>query len=47
MTEYLGQKIMYDMRMDIFKHVHKMEMSFFDKNPVGRVLTRITTDVQR
>jgi ATP-binding cassette, subfamily B, multidrug efflux pump len=46
MTEYLGQKIMYDMRMDIFSHVHKMEMSFFDKNPVGRVLTRITTDVQ-
>ena len=46
MTEYLGQKIMYDMRMDIFNHVHKMEMSFFDKNPVGRVLTRITTDVQ-
>ena len=46
MTEYLGQKIMYDMRMDIFNHVHKMEMSFFDKNPVGRVLTRVTTDVQ-
>jgi len=46
MTEYLGQKIMYDMRMDIFNHVHKMEMSFFDKNPVGRILTRITTDVQ-
>ncbi|MBU4292602.1 MAG: ABC transporter ATP-binding protein/permease [Actinobacteria bacterium] len=46
MTEYLGQKIMYDMRMDIFNHVHKMEMSFFDKNPIGRVLTRITTDVQ-
>jgi ATP-binding cassette subfamily B multidrug efflux pump len=46
LTEYLGQKIMYDMRMDIFKHIQKMEMSFFDKNPVGRVLTRVTTDVQ-
>jgi ATP-binding cassette, subfamily B, multidrug efflux pump len=46
LTEYLGQKIMYDMRMDIFRHVQQMEMSFFDKNPVGRILTRITTDVQ-
>ncbi len=46
LTEYLGQKIMYDMRMDIFRHVQKMQMSFFDKNPVGRILTRITTDVQ-
>ncbi|MCL4377115.1 MAG: ABC transporter ATP-binding protein/permease [Actinobacteria bacterium] len=46
LTEYLGQKIMYDMRMDIFSHIHEMEMSFFDKNPVGRILTRVTTDVQ-
>jgi len=46
LTEYIGQKIMYDMRMDIFRHVQKMEMSFFDKNPVGRILTRVTTDVQ-
>jgi len=46
LTEYLGQKIMYDMRMDIFNHIQKMEMSFFDKNPVGRILTRVTTDVQ-
>jgi ATP-binding cassette subfamily B protein len=46
LTEYLGQKIMYDMRMDIFSHIHKMEMSFFDKNPVGRIITRVTTDVQ-
>ncbi len=45
-TEYMGQKIMHDMRMDIFSHIHKMPMSFFDKNPVGRVMTRVTTDVQ-
>ncbi len=46
LTELLGQKIMYDMRMDIFKHIHKMPMSFFDKNPIGRIMTRVTTDVQ-
>jgi ATP-binding cassette, subfamily B, multidrug efflux pump len=45
-TEYLGQKIMYDMRMDIFKHIQKLPMSYFDKNPVGRTMTRVTTDVQ-
>ena len=45
-TEYLGQKIMYDMRMEIFSHIQKLPMSYFDKNPVGRVMTRVTTDVQ-
>jgi ATP-binding cassette, subfamily B, multidrug efflux pump len=45
-TEYLGQKIMYDMRMEIFSHIQRLPMSYFDKNPVGRVMTRVTTDVQ-
>ncbi|MFA5015265.1 MAG: ABC transporter ATP-binding protein [Actinomycetota bacterium] len=45
-TEYMGQKIMYDMRMSIFSHINKMPMSFFDKNPTGRIMTRVTTDVQ-
>src|SRR5680860_1840459 len=46
MTEYMGEKIMYDLRMEIFTHIHKMEMAFFDKNRVGRLMTRVTTDVQ-
>ncbi len=46
LTEILGQKIMYDMRMDIFDHIHRMPLSFFDRNPVGRIMTRVTTDVQ-
>ena len=46
MTEYMGEKIMYDLRMEIFAHIHKMEMAFFDKNRVGRLMTRVTTDVQ-
>jgi len=37
---------MYDMRMEIFSHIQKLPMSYFDKNPVGRVMTRVTTDVQ-
>ncbi|MCL2878081.1 MAG: ABC transporter ATP-binding protein/permease [Acidobacteria bacterium] len=40
-----GQKIMRDLRMEIFRHLQKMDVAFFDKNPVGRLMTRVTTDV--
>jgi len=40
-----GQKIMRDLRMEIFRHLQKTDVSFFDKNPVGRLMTRVTTDV--
>jgi ATP-binding cassette subfamily B multidrug efflux pump len=41
----MGQKIMYDMRMQIVRHLQKMDVAFFDKNPVGRLMTRVTSDV--
>ena len=40
-----GQKIMYDMRMQVFQHLHTLAPSFYDKNPVGRLITRVITDV--
>src|SRR4029078_361322 len=40
-----GQKIMYDMRMQVFSHLHTLAPSFYDKNPVGRLITRVVTDV--
>src|SRR5678815_2001627 len=40
-----GQKIMYDMRMQVFGHLHTLAPSFYDKNPVGRLITRVITDV--
>ena len=40
-----GQKIMYDMRMQVFGHLQKLSASFYDKNPVGRLITRVVTDV--
>src|SRR2546430_4557107 len=40
-----GQKIMYDMRMQVFRHLHTLAPSFYDKNPVGRLITRVVTDV--
>ncbi|MFN0151392.1 MAG: ABC transporter ATP-binding protein [bacterium] len=42
----LGQRVMYDMRMSIFAHLQKMSLPFFDRNPVGRVMTRVTSDVE-
>ncbi|HTY63001.1 MAG TPA: ABC transporter ATP-binding protein [Acidobacteriota bacterium] len=41
----MGQKIMRDLRMEIFRHLQKLDVAFFDKNPVGRLMTRVTTDV--
>ncbi len=41
----LGQKVMLDMRMELFHHVQSLPLSFFDKNPVGRIVTRLTNDI--
>ena len=41
----MGQRIMFDLRMQIFRHLQKLDVAFFDKNPVGRLMTRVTTDV--
>jgi ATP-binding cassette subfamily B protein len=40
-----GQYIMYDMRVQIFSHIQKLEMNFFHRHPVGRIMTRVTNDV--
>jgi ATP-binding cassette subfamily B protein len=41
----VGQQTMYDMRNGIFGHLQRLPMSYFDRNPVGRLVTRVTTDV--
>ncbi len=43
---YIGQKVMFDLRMQVFGHMQRMEVSFFDKNPVGRLMTRLTSDIE-
>jgi ATP-binding cassette subfamily B protein len=43
--QLVGQKVMYDLRQQIFSHLQRLQMSFFDRNPVGRMVTRVTTDV--
>jgi ATP-binding cassette subfamily B multidrug efflux pump len=41
----MGQYIMYDLRQQIFGHLQRLDIRFFDRNPVGRLMTRVTTDV--
>ncbi len=45
LMQWTGQKVMFDLRSQIFRHLQHMHVAFFDKNPVGRLVTRVTTDV--
>jgi ATP-binding cassette subfamily B protein len=45
LMQMMGQRIMFDMRMQIYRHLQRLDLSFYDKNPVGRLMTRVTTDV--
>ncbi len=40
-----GQRIMFDLRMEIYKHLQRLDLRYYDRNPVGRLMTRVTSDV--
>jgi hypothetical protein len=40
-----GQRVMFDLRMQVFSHLQRLDLRFYDRNPVGRLMTRVTTDV--
>ena len=46
LTSLLGQRVMRDLRIEIFTHLQRLSISFFDRNPVGRLVTRVTSDVE-
>jgi ATP-binding cassette subfamily B protein len=46
LTAFIGQRVMYDLRMEIFGHLQQLSISYFDRNPVGRLMTRVTSDVE-
>ena len=46
LTSLLGQRVMRDLRMEIFAHLQRLSIAFFDRNPVGRLITRVTSDVE-
>lgn len=45
-TTWLGQRVMYDIRTQVFKKLQQLDLRFYDRNPVGRLMTRITSDVE-
>lgn len=46
LTQYIGQRIIFNLRQEIFSHLQRLHQQFFDKNPVGRLMTRVTSDVE-
>jgi ATP-binding cassette, subfamily B, multidrug efflux pump len=46
LTTYLGQRVMYDLRMELFGHLQRLSIGYFDRHPVGRLMTRVTSDVE-
>ena len=45
LLQLTGQRIMFDMRMQVYEHLQRLDLRFYDRNPVGRLMTRVTTDV--
>src|SRR6202012_563193 len=45
LTQWTGQRAMFDLRRELMTHLQTLDVAFFDKNPVGRLVTRVTTDV--
>jgi ATP-binding cassette subfamily B protein len=46
LTQKIGQETIFDLRMEIFAHLQKLSLKFYDKNPIGRLITRVTSDVE-
>ncbi len=46
LTQFLGQKIIFDLRNEIFTHLQRLHQQFYDRNPLGRLMTRVTSDVE-
>ncbi len=45
-TQWIGQRTIFDLRMEVFKHLQRLSLRFYDKNPIGRMITRVTNDVE-
>jgi ATP-binding cassette, subfamily B, multidrug efflux pump len=46
LTAWMGQRVMADLRLTVFSHLQRLSVSYFDRNPVGRLMTRVTSDVE-
>jgi ATP-binding cassette subfamily B protein len=46
LTTWIGQRVMRDLRLAVFGHLQRLSLPYFDRNPVGRLMTRVTNDVE-
>ena len=46
LTQWIGQRTIFDLRMEIFRHLQRLAPKFYDRNPIGRMITRVTNDVE-
>lgn len=46
LTQWIGQKTIFDLRMQVFEHLQSRSLRFYDKNPIGRLITRVTNDTE-
>ena len=46
LMESVGQRVVYDMRMTMFRHLQRLDLAFYERNPVGRLMTRVTNDLE-
>ncbi|MDH4070670.1 MAG: ABC transporter transmembrane domain-containing protein, partial [Ignavibacteria bacterium] len=46
LTQWIGQQTILDLRMEVFEHLQRLGIRFFDRNPIGRLITRVTNDIE-
>jgi len=46
LTQWIGQRTIFDLRMEVFSHLQKLNLRFYDRNPIGRLITRVTNDIE-
>ena len=46
LTQWIGQRTIFDLRMEVYEHLQRLGVKFFDRNPIGRLITRVTTDIE-
>jgi ATP-binding cassette, subfamily B, multidrug efflux pump len=46
LTQWIGQHTIYDLRMQVFEHLQRLSLRFFDRTPIGRLITRVTNDIE-
>ncbi|MBI2618557.1 MAG: ABC transporter ATP-binding protein [Ignavibacteriales bacterium] len=46
LTQWIGQRTIFDLRMEVFEHLQRLSLRFYDRNPIGRLITRVTNDIE-